>query len=746
MRNVTKLVRIRSDKKAEMGIGTMILFIAMVLVAAIAASLLITTASQLNQRAQETGTIAEQEVSTGVMMRNIQGDRLINGEGPNAEMPAVDSVAPTTATISVSMIQGINDDTGDTKASYYAYSITISSPASDTRAGLMKEELYRSEDGTIGGSDDTLIKTTTNLAGNLFSSYYYSNSKNFFDVPVPKSDTTGDGAGVFYYYIKSYDKAGNSANSNIITDNSNHILTSDIDVDAVDDTTATATTLEVDDDDYTGYEGFGLYYNDADNSEEYYFIIDSVSYSGGTTTFTFDSSSVGSATPFDTITDPDQVNLFGINITDNNRPVLPTLGPSGEFKAISQGLGSGRILLQITDLDLSGAIDAVDTVGDTLITLPGSSSGGPTKLGRIRGYNVYRILGSSGSVSGSAPNMAPIGFWDITDFADPDGDGYYGSNWYDYIQKTGGNEKTGYSYAIAAVDLSGNEGNMYHFSSEDYVGYALWTSEPCASSCTKDISLPEWVTYSITATPGSSSVTLAWTAASSPSDSGSGITNEDFQGQVKQQKEEIYGFEIWRGLEPIFEKSQLPINGRVNPLVSLAGYAKSSDTSFEDFGIDWKTDDKKAFEGNVYYYAICAVDNAGNRILKPGLSEDIKVLEFKVALQAGSPGVDFDLVRVEITDGSTTTDLTFGGLGEPSEATASTFVVQITRDVDGDFIKGNVLTPGSIVKIIVNCDAPGFNIKPQTHVSLQIIPKHGVPTAEEFTSPSTYSDRYIQLI
>ncbi|MGM5485508.1 MAG: archaellin/type IV pilin N-terminal domain-containing protein [Nanobdellota archaeon] len=53
-------------KKAEMGIGTLIIFIAMILVAAIAAGVLIQTASSLQNKALLTGERSQQQVSTSI--------------------------------------------------------------------------------------------------------------------------------------------------------------------------------------------------------------------------------------------------------------------------------------------------------------------------------------------------------------------------------------------------------------------------------------------------------------------------------------------------------------------------------------------------------------------------------------------------------------------------------------------------------------------------------------------------------
>ena len=54
------------SKKADMGIGTLVIFIAMILVAAIAAGVLIQTATSLQNRALLTGDRTRTEVSTGM--------------------------------------------------------------------------------------------------------------------------------------------------------------------------------------------------------------------------------------------------------------------------------------------------------------------------------------------------------------------------------------------------------------------------------------------------------------------------------------------------------------------------------------------------------------------------------------------------------------------------------------------------------------------------------------------------------
>jgi flagellin FlaB len=94
--------KLKADDIGDMGIGAMIVFIAMVLVAGIAASVLIQTANRLEIQAMKTGQDTIGEVSTGLAVTGISGYRVVTDE--NVSLMGI-SIQPRSGSFSIDLEQ-----------------------------------------------------------------------------------------------------------------------------------------------------------------------------------------------------------------------------------------------------------------------------------------------------------------------------------------------------------------------------------------------------------------------------------------------------------------------------------------------------------------------------------------------------------------------------------------------------------------------------------------------------------------
>ncbi|AJF25293.1 flagellin [Haloarcula hispanica] len=136
------------DDRGQVGIGTLIVFIAMVLVAAIAAGVLINTAGFLQSSAEETGQQSSDQVTNRLQLVNAVGEEIQQ-----------DSSTINTVKLTVKKAPGAgNIDIGSTIAQWVdstgSYDLTSSGYASDPNPGTGAFAVtdVQDEDGSISGS------------------------------------------------------------------------------------------------------------------------------------------------------------------------------------------------------------------------------------------------------------------------------------------------------------------------------------------------------------------------------------------------------------------------------------------------------------------------------------------------------------------------------------------------------------------------------------------------------------------
>ena len=168
-------VCMKRNSCAQVGIGTLIIFIAMVLVAAVAAAVLIQTSGVLQQKSQSTGKQATQEVSSNLMVQNIEGFRAKNSSANLSS--TIDllklQIGLKVASVPVDINQVVISIDDGMSSNNLAY-------AGNTKAYASTGNSDGNMSGfssTASGNLQTLLTGDTNVSGNLFN-----NSDHYFTV------------------------------------------------------------------------------------------------------------------------------------------------------------------------------------------------------------------------------------------------------------------------------------------------------------------------------------------------------------------------------------------------------------------------------------------------------------------------------------------------------------------------------------------------------------------------------------
>ena len=114
---------LKDNERADIGVGTLIIFIAMVLVAAVAATVLIYTTGSLQQKATKTSKEATQQISSNIVVEQVLGDRSVNLNQTISDL--LIRIKPDVGTTSIDLRQVIVTVMDSSKRYDLNYSIAV---------------------------------------------------------------------------------------------------------------------------------------------------------------------------------------------------------------------------------------------------------------------------------------------------------------------------------------------------------------------------------------------------------------------------------------------------------------------------------------------------------------------------------------------------------------------------------------------------------------------------------------------
>lgn len=164
---------IETQDRGQVGIGTLIVFIALVLVAAIAAGVLINTAGFLQTQAQSTGEESTQQVSTNLVFLSTTGNVSASEDGVN-EIKTTVQLGPGSSAIDLNdSTVSVFTDSG-VSAEFNGVEDSLADPTNDTQSIRLRDST-----STVLSTDSSTDDATKTIVFDLTSSAVESNGDSF---------------------------------------------------------------------------------------------------------------------------------------------------------------------------------------------------------------------------------------------------------------------------------------------------------------------------------------------------------------------------------------------------------------------------------------------------------------------------------------------------------------------------------------------------------------------------------------